>query len=177
MSDDFYDFESNHCTAQSLVHSINFLGENIIGVEVGIYRALNLCMLVQLCKNVKMLYGIDNYKPYTDFKYSKHFGEKEQDNNKMLAYHNIKYSGFKDKIKIIEKDKNRAEFIANLLNDTIVINGNGLDEDVLNEANFNPENLITDAILSFENGKILSIELNLKAFSNMSLVKSPPNLI
>ena len=54
MSDDFYDFESNHCTAQSLVHSINFLGENIIGVEVGIYRALNLCMLVQLCKNVKM---------------------------------------------------------------------------------------------------------------------------
>ena len=33
---------------------------------------------------------------------------------------------------------------------------------VLNEANFNPENLITDAILSFENGKILSIELNLK---------------
>ena len=33
---------------------------------------------------------------------------------------------------------------------------------VLNEANFNPENLNTDAILSFEDGKILSIELNLK---------------
>ena len=33
---------------------------------------------------------------------------------------------------------------------------------VLNEANFNPENLNTDAILSFDNGKILSIELNLK---------------
>ena len=32
----------------------------------------------------------------------------------------------------------------------------------LNEANFNPENLNTDAILSFEDGKILSIELNLK---------------
>ena len=39
-------------------------------------------------------------------------------------------------MKIIEKDKNRAEYvIANFLNDTIVINGNGLDEDVLNEAN------------------------------------------
>ena len=33
---------------------------------------------------------------------------------------------------------------------------------VLNEANFNPEYLNTDAILSFEDGKILSIELNLK---------------
>ena len=39
------------------------------------------------------------------------------------------------KVKIIEKDKSRAEYIANELNDTIVINGNGLDEDVLNEAN------------------------------------------
>jgi len=39
------------------------------------------------------------------------------------------------RVKIIEKDKNRAEFIANELNNTIVINGNGLDEEVLKEAN------------------------------------------
>ena len=39
----------------------------------------------------------------------------------------------------------------------------------LNEANFNPENLNTDAILSFEDGKILSIELKLKGkVSNIS---------
>tara|TARA_Y100000052_G_C2910433_1_gene62148 strand:+ start:52 stop:627 length:576 start_codon:yes stop_codon:yes gene_type:complete len=108
MSNDFYDFESNGCTIQSLIHNINFLGENIIGVEVGISTALNLCMLAQLCKNIKMLYGIDNFKPYTDFKYSKHIGEKEQDNNKIIAFHNIKYSGFKDKIKVIEKDSTIA---------------------------------------------------------------------
>ena len=39
------------------------------------------------------------------------------------------------RVKIIEKSKDRAEFIANELNNTIVINGNGLDEDVLSEAN------------------------------------------
>ena len=39
------------------------------------------------------------------------------------------------RIKIIEKDKDRAEFIANELNNSIVINGNGLDEDILEEAN------------------------------------------
>ena len=39
------------------------------------------------------------------------------------------------RVKIIEKNKDRAEFIANELNNAIVINGDGLDEDVLKEAN------------------------------------------
>ena len=34
---------------------------------------------------------------------------------------------------------------------------------VLNEANFNPQELNTDAVLTFEDGKVLSIDLNLKA--------------
>ena len=39
------------------------------------------------------------------------------------------------RVKIVEKDKSRSEYIANELNNTIVINGNGLDEEVLTEAN------------------------------------------
>jgi len=39
------------------------------------------------------------------------------------------------RVKIIEKNKERAELIANELNNTIVINGDGLDEEVLKEAN------------------------------------------
>ncbi len=39
------------------------------------------------------------------------------------------------RVKIIEKNKERAEFLANELNNTIVINGNALDEEVLAEAN------------------------------------------
>lgn len=34
---------------------------------------------------------------------------------------------------------------------------------VLNESNFSPEELNTDAVLTFEDGKVVSIELNLKA--------------
>tara|TARA_Y100000590_G_C15635362_1_gene982773 strand:+ start:5 stop:613 length:609 start_codon:yes stop_codon:yes gene_type:complete len=41
----------------------------------------------------------------------------------------------KARIKIIEKNKERAEFIANELNNTLVINGSGLDEDILTEVN------------------------------------------
>ena len=48
---------------------------------------------------------------------------------------NIEQSFESVRIKIIEKDKSRAEMIANELNNSIVINGNGLDENVLTEAN------------------------------------------
>ena len=43
---------------------------------------------------------------------------------------NIEQSFESARVKIIEKDKARAEFIANELNNSIIINGNGLDEDV-----------------------------------------------
>jgi len=51
------------------------------------------------------------------------------------------------RVKIIEKNKDRAEFIANELNNTIVINGDGLDEDVLKEANIGE----AETILSLTN--------------------------
>jgi len=51
------------------------------------------------------------------------------------------------RIKIIEKNKSRAEYIANELNNTIVINGDGLDEDVLKEANIEE----AETILSLTN--------------------------
>tara|TARA_Y100000022_G_scaffold185525_1_gene181397 strand:+ start:83 stop:1471 length:1389 start_codon:yes stop_codon:yes gene_type:complete len=39
------------------------------------------------------------------------------------------------RVKIVEKNKERAEYLANNLNNTIIINGDGLDEEALNEAN------------------------------------------
>ena len=73
------------------------------------------------------------------------FGHNEKISNKILIIGggNIGYNLAKNledsfesaRVKIIEKDKDRAEFIANDLNNSIIINGNGLDEDVLSEAN------------------------------------------
>ncbi len=48
---------------------------------------------------------------------------------------NIEESLDEVRVKIIEKNKDRAEFLANELNNTIVINGDALDEEVLVEAN------------------------------------------
>ncbi len=48
---------------------------------------------------------------------------------------NIEESLDQVRVKIIEKNKERAEFLANELNNTIIINGDALDEEVLVEAN------------------------------------------
>ena len=73
------------------------------------------------------------------------FGHNEKISNKILIIGggNIGFNLAKNleetfdsaRVKIIEKNKERAEFIASELNNTIIINGNGLDEEVLIEAN------------------------------------------
>jgi len=75
----------------------------------------------------------------------KAFGHNEKTSNKILIIGggNIGFNLAKNleetfesaRVKIIEKDKERAEFLASELNNTIIINGNGLDEEVLSEAN------------------------------------------
>ncbi len=48
---------------------------------------------------------------------------------------NLEESLESTRVKIVEKNKERAEYLANNLNNTIVINGDGLDEEALEEAN------------------------------------------
>ena len=73
------------------------------------------------------------------------FGHNEKISNKILIIgggniglnlaKNLEETFESARVKIIEKNKERAEFIAGELNNTIIINGNGLDEDILLEAN------------------------------------------
>jgi hypothetical protein len=112
-----YNFKSKEADGQSLIHVINLmLGKDLIGAEVGVFRALTLCTLLQNCPNIKHIYAIDSYKPYTDFiknpyneipAYS--IGEKEIEFIKLTALHNIKWSGFDYKVKILEQD---SSFVA-----------------------------------------------------------------
>ncbi len=66
------------------------------------------------------------------------------------------------RVKIIEKNKTRAELIANELNNTIVINGDGLDEDVLKEANIQE----AETILSLTNDDEDNIMVSVLAEKN-----------
>ncbi len=113
------------------------------------------------------------------------FGHNEKIANKILIIgggnigfnlaKNIEETFESARVKIIEKDKNRAEFIANLLNDTIVINGNGLEEDVLNEANL--DEVETVLALTNDDEDNLMVSVLVEKFSKnkrtMALINKP----
>ena len=88
---------------------------------------------------------------------------------------NIEQSFEDSRVKIIEKDKSRAEFIAAELNNTIVINGDGLDETVLNEANIDEVETVIALTNDDEDNLMISVlvEKNSKDKRTMALINKP----
>ena len=88
---------------------------------------------------------------------------------------NIEQSFESARIKIIEKSKDRAEFIANELNNSIIIHGNGLDEDVLAEVNL--EEIETVLALTNDDEDNLMVSVLVEKFSSnkrtMALINKP----
>ena len=113
------------------------------------------------------------------------FGHNEKISNKILIIgggnigfnlaKNIEQSFDSARIKIIEKNKDRAEFIANELNNSIIINGNGLDEDILAEANL--EEIETVLALTNDDEDNLMVSVLVEKFSKdkrtMALINKP----
>ena len=113
------------------------------------------------------------------------FGHNEKISNKILIIgggnigfnlaKNIENSFEDARIKIIEKNKDRAEYIAKELNNSIIINGNGLEEDVLTEANLNE--IETVLALTNDDEDNLMVSVLVEKFSKnkrtMALVNKP----
>ena len=113
------------------------------------------------------------------------FGHEEKVSSKILIIgggnigfnlaKNIEQSFDSARIKIIEKNKERAEFIANELNDSIVINGDALDEDVLSEANLDEVETVLALTNDDENNLMVSVlvEKFSKDKRTMALINKP----
>ena len=113
------------------------------------------------------------------------FGHNEKISNKFLIIgggnigfnlaKNLENSLDAARIKIVEKNKERAELIANNLNNSLVINGNGLDEDVLKEANI--EDAETVLALTNDDEDNLMVSVLVEKFSKdkrtMALINKP----
>ena len=119
------------------------------------------------------------------------FGHNEKISNKILIIgggnigfnlaKNLEESFDSMRVKIIEKNKERAELIASELNDTIVINGDALDEEVLMEANLDESQTVLALTNDDEDNLMVSIlvekfakdksELNEKR--TMALINKP----
>ena len=84
-------------------------------------------------------------------------------------------------VKIIEKNKERAEFLASELNNTIVINGNALDEEVLVEANLEEAETVLALTNDDEDNLMVSVlvekfakdEKNIDDKRTMALINKP----
>ena len=95
------------------------------------------------------------------------FGHNEKISNKILIIgggnigfnlaKNLEESSDSVRVKIIEKNKERAELIASELNDTIVINGNALDEEVLMEANLDESQTVLALTNDDEDNLMVSV--------------------
>tara|TARA_B100001057_G_scaffold157130_1_gene157693 strand:- start:1402 stop:2793 length:1392 start_codon:yes stop_codon:yes gene_type:complete len=85
------------------------------------------------------------------------------------------------RVKIVEKQKSRAEYIANELNNTIVINGDGLDEEVLSEANLDEAETVLALTNDDEDNLMVSVlvekfvkdQKNIESKRTMALVNKP----
>jgi len=113
------------------------------------------------------------------------FGHNEKISNKFLIIGggNIGFNLAKSlenshesaRIKIIEKNKERAEYIANELNNSLVINGNGLEEDVLKEANIDDSETVLALTNDDEDNLMVSVlvEKFSKDKRTMALINKP----
>ena len=113
------------------------------------------------------------------------FGHDEKIANKILIIgggnigfnlaKNIEESSDSTRVKIIEKNKARAEFIANELNNSIVIHGDALDEDILAEANL--DEVETVLALTNDDEDNLMVSVLVEKFSKdkrtMALINKP----
>jgi len=94
---------------------------------------------------------------------------------------NLEESLNSSRIKIIEKDKDRSEYLAGELNNTIVLNGNGLDEEVLVEANLEEAETVLALTNDDEDNLMVSVlvekfakdEKNIDDKRTMALINKP----
>jgi predicted O-methyltransferase YrrM len=99
-----YSFTDKNIFGQSLIHLINLnLPKDPVIVELGTGYGTTACMIAQHCPNIKKIYTVDPYIPYTTSWVGNGmpFGKKEIDNAKIIAKHNVEFSGFKEKIELL----------------------------------------------------------------------------
>lgn len=105
-----YNFKDFRSDIQYLIQAINVMGEDLVGLELGVFRGDSSMTILHNC-SIKKLYLVDNWKPYHDFlkpipdgKPAYFVNQIDSEINEFLTRHAIKYSGMSEKVEIIKKD-------------------------------------------------------------------------
>ena len=170
------------------------LTEKFPDFKANILGALRKDKFIFLKKNDKIIEGDNVYLVVSSEQLNqilKAFGHEEKiaKNILIIGGGNIGFNLAKNleesldatRVKIVEKNKDRSEFLANELNNTIIINGNGLDEEVLIEANLEEAETVLALTNDDEDNLMVSVlvekfakdEKNIDDKRTMALINKP----
>ena len=171
---------NNKCSLKNI--QLNELTKKFPKLNANIMGVIRSDKFVVLKKNDIML---ENDKAYVVINASQMkdtldaFGHNEKISNKILIIgggnigfnlaKNLEESFDSARVKIIEKNKERAELIASELNNTIVINGDALDEEVLKEANIDEVQTVLALTNDDEDNLMVSVLVEKFAKDNSDL--------
>jgi hypothetical protein len=99
------EWDSFYVSGKGLAPVIAALGDNLVGLELGVARAETAYYLLENCPNIKTYYAIDPWLPYMDW--NGMISVQLIADMKMAALANL--SHFENKVKIVEENSGEAE--------------------------------------------------------------------
>lgn len=98
------DSNGHICSAQGLIPTIQSLGKNIKGIEIGVSSGRNTAYFLQECSNIDKIYGVDPYLPFQDWDI---FVSQELQDKiyKMMEEHLVHYQ---DRFELIRKKSDES---------------------------------------------------------------------
>ena len=99
-----YNFVDAQSDIRAAILLIGLHGPNLVGMELGVFRGESFCTILQNCPNVKKLYGIDSWEPYTDWIAKEPFSRSlaQMEGHEWAAKHHVKWSGEKHRAKLLK---------------------------------------------------------------------------
>jgi hypothetical protein len=105
-------YNNTNTDISPLILAINTMGNDLIGLELGVERGDSFLTILHNCNNVKKLYGVDSWKPYYDFlknipdgEPSYYVNEQQSEHNRFLTFSKLTYETNEyHNYEIIEKD-------------------------------------------------------------------------
>lgn len=99
------EWDSFYISGKGLVPEIQKLGNDIVGLELGVARAETSYYLLENCPNIKKYYCVDPWLPYMDW--NGMITNQLISDMKLAALTNLSY--FPDKVEIIQENSKDAE--------------------------------------------------------------------
>lgn len=152
------------------------LGKDIVGCEIGIWKAENLCYLLRECNNISRMYAIDPYMQYNDW--NRFIPEQEISQVKNIAFSAINASGNKDKVVFLEKTSFAAKnYIADESLDFIFIDGDHSYEKAIRDFEWYYSKVKVGGIFSGHDHSLPGVNKALYEFREKNNITSEVKLI